>query len=496
MTEEQRPIPDVEDVESALSAIMEPCFAEPAWATDSDVTSAAAVLTLELIGGPSKPRTPGERRERLKKLRALLEKLASSLRKLEAQKIEARIRLDFESDDDHEEAYAQEASRLANAATTIFQLDPEGERPKALRKHTLYAQAQKRWEDAFEKSLHKRWFERERLKPFLLPTLAEWIIEYEKAHRRRSRTAEGSKGGGEEPRGESNGPTGASNKEAETEREPPAPTRSPVRFDVDAGLLGSRAALIGWATAGAAVLLLIVLGAIFGLSSVQQQPLSSPGPSPSPAPPPSKSFGGGAQSKLFQPECGVLAASGADPGEKNRRLAAVDMDFAARRIRQPPEAYPNLRFGRVVKIRPFEVVQVSAIVQNAGPGPVARGVRLRLSFPTRPSTRTSIAASAEAANTRPDNRFRTSGVVALVSLDGRPFRLGNFRAVTVQGNERKQTLYWGRFERFPDCALESKRTNDGFEVVTPPPSIDGALGAGLDDAYRLSMLADVIPGNG
>lgn len=201
-------------------------------------------------------------------------------------------------------------------------------------------------------------------------------------------------------------------------------------------------------------------------------------------------FGSVPQSELFTPTCGVLAHP--DPAERSQRLTVVDMDAAGRLIPQSTEERP-LPFSRVVQVRPFRVFQASALIQNAGPA-IARNLRLRLSFPTQPSRTAAITAAVEATNARPAEKFRTAGVVSLVSPSGEPFRLDNFRYVAAQRNERRNALFWGRFERFDSCALEAKQTAGTYEIVVPPPSTDGTLGVGLDDAYRVSLLADVMPG--
>jgi hypothetical protein len=201
-------------------------------------------------------------------------------------------------------------------------------------------------------------------------------------------------------------------------------------------------------------------------------------------------FGSVPQSELFTPTCGVLAHP--DPAERRQRLTVVDMDAAGRLIPQSTEERP-LPFSRVVQVRPFQVFQASVLIQNAGPA-IARNLRLRLSFPTHPSRTAAINAAVEATNSRPTEKFRTAGVVSLVSPSGEPFRLDNFRYVTAQRNERRNALFWGRRERFESCALEAKQTAGTYEIAVPPPSTDGTLGVGLDDAYRVSVLADVMPG--
>lgn len=209
---------------------------------------------------------------------------------------------------------------------------------------------------------------------------------------------------------------------------------------------------------------------------------------------PSKQFGSKSSTKLHRATCGVLDASNASGADERQRLTSMNLAAAGRAIRQPPEAFPELRFADTVRTKPYEVVQISTIVVNWGPEATAREVRMRLHAPTYAARAMSLFLSVEAANVRPDDRRPTADVVALVSHTGRPFRLDNFRSVAVQQNQSKNDFYWGRYEYFPTCALESKRGERSFEVVIPSPSVDGHLSVGLDDAYRVSVLADVIPG--
>ncbi len=181
-------------------------------------------------------------------------------------------------------------------------------------------------------------------------------------------------------------------------------------------------------------------------------------------------------------------------GGTGRSLALLDMTSAGRRIRQPPESFSQpLDFVDTVRIDPFEVVQISVIVQNPGSREIARDVRLRMVAPTRVGRISAISVSVEADNARSGDRYKTADVVSLVSLSGRPFRLTNFRSAAVQRNRRQTTFDWGRFEYFPSCALEAKRSDESFEVAIPAPSLDGHLATGIDDAYKVSLLADVSP---
>jgi hypothetical protein len=287
-------------------------------------------------------------------------------------------------------------------------------------------------------------------------------------------------------------PAAADIKGSPSEPDRPADESAPSRPDS----VGTKLARLAKTPAGVGVLLLLALTALLILRDLTSggSPASDRQDTPARTPGSAELGSTSQQTKLYVPRCGVLASPEPAPGGAHSRLAFVDMDVAGRRIRQPPGQYPPSRFDQAVRIRPYEVLQVSVIVANAGPDAIARDVRLRLTFPTRPSAALSITATAEAPNARPTDTYRTAGVLSVMSLTGQPIRLGNFRNPQLQRNEHDQDFYWGRFESFPDCALESKRSDRSVEIAVPPPSIDGTVGVGLNDAYRVSILADVMPG--
>jgi hypothetical protein len=465
MAENARVIPTVDELDQALRKIIGREFVSPEIPSKDGLVTASPLLTLECVGGPEMPR-PEELADRMEAIRTLLRKLVFRLCNLSKDDLEA-ARISVEPFDSSEEA-----ARIAEAAEAIFQLH-SGTKPKPRHKKDLYEQARNLWVTT-ERQPHSQWFKRSAQFKLLLAKLAEWLIEAELAHRSAS----------ERP------PT-----EGEpSDEKPPAATVSLEEVSSSRSSRKKRpVAIVLGLLAGAVVLSVPLLASRGGPN--ENPDLFAQQPPVLPAPPADKEFGGGEGAELNEPTCGVLADSEPDPADANPRLAFIDMAVAARRIRQPPEDYPDgPPFADIVKIRPFEVVQVSALVQNQGPAATARNVVLRLVFPMHSSTRLSITATVEASNARPAETYRNAGVASLVSLTGEPLRLENFRNVQVQRNEATRTYSWGRFESFDSCALESKRSDRTFEVAMPSPSVDGSLGVGRDDAYRIVMLADVSPG--
>ena len=465
MTERTRAIPTADELDQALRKIIEREFVSPEIPSKGGLVTASPLLTLECVGGPEMPR-PEELSGRMEAIRALLRRLVARLCNLPADDLRA-ARISVGPGESNEEAV-----RIAEAAEAVFQLRGST-KPTPQHKKDLYEQARELWVTE-EWSPNPQWFERSPQFDLLLAKLAEWVIEEERAHRV----------AGERPTVEGDQPE---------DKKPPAATVAPE----DAASPRSRkkrpaAAGLGL-LAGVFALGVLLLADMDGpvekpAPSVQQPPVV-------PAPPADKEFGGGEGTKLYEPTCGVLADSEPDPADANPRLTFVDMAVAGRRILQPPGDHPGgPPFADIVKIRPFEVAQISALVQNQGPAAIARNVVLRLVFPMHSSTKLSITATVEASNARPAETYQNAGVVSLVSLTGEPLRLENFRNVQVQRNEASRTYRWGRFESFPSCALESKRSGRIFEVAVPSPSTDESLGVGKDDAYRVVMLADVSPG--
>jgi len=465
MAEKARAIPTADELDQALRKIIEREFVSPEIPSKGGLVTATPLLTLECVGGPEMPR-PEELAGRMEAIRTLLRKRVGRLCDLSANDLEA-ARISFEPGESNKEAL-----RIAQAAEVVFQLGGDA-KPAPRHKKDLYGKARRLWV-AENRDPHPQWFERSQQFTLLLAKLAEWLIEAERAHRSASQrpTVEGDWSNGEQPPAATVAPEDA----------PSLRSRKKVPVAAALGLL-----------AGALVLSVLLL-ANRGGSNESPDP-SARQPPVVPAPPANKEFGGGEGAKLYEPTCGVLAATEPDPADANPRLAFVDMAVGGRRIRQPPEDYPGgPTFASVVKIRPLEVVQIAALVINQGPAAIARNVVLRLTFPMHSSTNLSITAALAATNARPAETYRNAGIVSLVSLTGEPLRLENFRNVQVQRNEASRTYRWGRFESFPSCALESKRSDRTFDVAMPSPSIDGSLGVGRDDAYRVVMLADVSPG--
>ena len=431
------------------------------------------LLTLRALGGPARPESFSEWRERRDDLRSALREIAET------------------------EVKAALGDERSDATLKLFRLvDLEGKENKrpVYRQHQMSLNALQ--DDLLAGVKRKKFKEEER--PVILAAIADALLQ-----REREAWEADQSGKPPAPIDQPAPPKDIDAIEpqpaaADIAASPPAPDQpedesAPSRPDS----AGTKLARLAKTPAGVGVLLLLALTALLILRDLTTDggsPASERQDTPARAPAPAEFGSTSQQTKLYEPTCGVFASAKPAPGGAHPRLAFVDMDVGGRRIRQPPDEYPPSRFDQVVRIRPYEVLQVSVIVANAGPDAIARDVRLHLTFPTRPSAALSITAAAEATNARPTDTYRTAGVLSVVSLTDQPVRLGNFRNPQLQRNERDQDFYWGRFESFPDCALESKRSDRTFEIAVPPPSIDGTVGVGLDDAYRVSMLADVMPG--
>jgi len=383
------------------------------------------------------------------------------------------------------EVRAELGKQYQDAAIELFYLDKKKLLPRG--KHSL-TKIQKKLNKDFGWAESGRTFQIKH-RPELFEVIAKALIQREQEARHQEEPqAAGGKPDGETEEGEARpaqkqqGYTGPN--EQDNEPTAPAPPRNETATKRGPGrkrIAGVLAALLVLA-----VVSTLALGVVDLSGSPKRQQPSADARDAAVA----EEFGSVPQSELFTPTCGVLAHP--DPANRHQRLTVVDMDAAGRLVPQPPDERP-LPFTQVVQVRPFQVFQASVLIQNAGPA-IARNLRLRLSFPTQSSRTAAITAAVEATNARQAQRFRTAGVVSLVSPGGEPFRLGNFRYVTAQRNERRRSLFWGRRERFESCALEAKQTASTYEIAIPPPSMDGTLGVGLDDAYRVSLLADVMPG--
>ncbi|MGE5335864.1 MAG: hypothetical protein ACM3JL_00380 [Nitrososphaerota archaeon] len=403
------------------------------------------LIGLKIVGGPALPNGGLEWRERRESLRSLLRDVASN-------EVESILGVKYRE-----------------AAIKIFRLDKK--RPLEPSAHKKLGEIEDSLDKKFGQEAGGREFYNHHRR-HLLEVIAEALIQREEQARQEEEQPDAST----EAEEAEACPPQEQVKEGESDRESATTPRPDRRLTV--GIL--------------AALLVLAVVAVFALevvglsgSSKRQEPSSDAGDATA-----EEAFGAAQQSELFTPTCGVLAHP--DPAERRQRLTVVDMDAAGRPIPQPPDER-SLPFSRIVQVRPFEVFQASVLIQNAGPA-IARNLRLRLTFPTRSARAATITAAVEATNARPNEKFRTAGVVSLVSPSGEPFQLGNFRYVTAQRNERRDSLFWGRFERYEACALEAKQTAGAYEIAVPPPSTDGTLGVGLDDAYRVSVLADVMPG--
>jgi hypothetical protein len=442
-------------------------FCRIGYITDSQpLRDLDTLFLLRILGGPAQPDSVLEWRERRDTLRSVLRKIAK------------------------DEVRAELGTEYEEATLKLFRLDE---------KNPLHRSDQESLNDVQDGLLglnRKKFVEEER--PVIFDVIADALL-------RREREKWEADQPGETPEciDQTSPPRDVA--DAVALRPPEADIETPARgadqredeCPSRPDSVGTRLARLVKTPAGIGVLLLLALTALLivrDLAADSGTPASERQNTPARIPAPADFGDASQQTKLYEPTCGVLASPEPAPGSASPRLAFVDMDVAGRRIRQPPENHLPSRFDQVVRIRPYEVLQVSAIVANAGPDAIARDVRLRLTFPTRPSAALSITATAEAPNARPTDTYRTAGVLSVVSLNGQPVRLGNFRNPQLQRNEHDQDFYWGRFESFHDCALESKRSDRSFEIAVPPPSIDGTVGVGLDDAYRVSMLADVMPG--
>jgi hypothetical protein len=377
------------------------------------------------------------------------------------------------------EVRAELGEQYRDAAIKLFCLDEEKLLPRG--EHSL-TELQQELNDDFGWKESGRTF-LTKLRPKLFEVIAHALIQHEERAQHQGEAQEvddEAKEGETSPAQEKGGPD-------ESDSAPTAPAPQP---ESETAMKPKPSRKLGAGVLAALFVLAIVSMLVLGVvdlsgSPKRQQPSANAGDVVA-----AEEFGSVPQSELFTPTCGVLAHP--DPAERHQRLTIVDMDAAGRLIPQPPEEH-SPPFSRLVQVHPFEVFQASVLIRNAGPA-IARNLRLRLSFPTQSSRTAAITAAVEATNARPTKRFRTAGVVSLVSPSGEPFRLDNFRYVTAQRNERRHSLFWGRRERFQSCALEARQTASAYEIAIPPPSMDGTLGVGLDDAYRVSLLADVILG--
>jgi hypothetical protein len=195
MTEERRPIPGTSELVLALKTIVERRFVSGS-PSENDLTKASPLLTLERFGGPATP-APEELATRLAEIRGLLGDVAPQLGNLPEAELEAAlIPYDPGPSEDREDFWAKEASLLADAAATLFQLSTS--KPKLKSKNELYGDATKLYEEVRKKqgtgkeSLGPQWFERSRQLKLLLQKLAEWIIERERLHRESQRSDIGS----------------------------------------------------------------------------------------------------------------------------------------------------------------------------------------------------------------------------------------------------------------------------------------------------------------
>jgi hypothetical protein len=174
MKEQRRPIPEPSELFVALGEVID-LQLNPSAEADK-VAGAAAVLTLECVGGPGMPATPTERDERLRKVRELLGNQVSQFAALPDSEL-ASLSVP-RGDPAGGERFTREAERLEDAATTMFQLNRKI--PGVRSKDDLWAAANAIW--GRPPPPDSRWYERSRHK-FVLKKLSEWLVESEQACR-------------------------------------------------------------------------------------------------------------------------------------------------------------------------------------------------------------------------------------------------------------------------------------------------------------------------
>jgi len=165
--------PDSDDLVAGLKTLIGPALVPPDLARPDVISRVRSLLTLNVVGGDPLP-SQQELSVRIQAVRTLLKEFATELHDWPTTRLPA----DFHyasciasSDAPHE----TEMQLLGEALTTVFQLNVL--KPKKLQIQDLQTSANALYKKpAYPKV---RWFAQQRLERYLLPWIAEWLIERE-----------------------------------------------------------------------------------------------------------------------------------------------------------------------------------------------------------------------------------------------------------------------------------------------------------------------------